>query len=261
MDPLAKEDGFCRSLEPAVMATMGGLALGQLALEPLFPVALGRVQLAPDPLETAFQLQAINELRGGASSNPDPGCAWTGDLNGAWQLHRHPAFAPLIASLLGHARSYLQGLGFDLNQVSLHLQRCWPVVSELEQVVGRHHHPNAHLSAIYYLNGDGSGRQGCLRLYPQRQVNELVPGLAVGHGGPLAGAQGLWNAPWIDLAPQAGLLVLFPSHLDHAVLPNGDPDDTRYSISLDLALSAPAVREGETPPEYLAPHPSQWQEV
>ena len=80
---------------------MGGLALGQLALEPLFPVALGRVQLAPDPLDTAFQLQAINELRGGASSNPDPGCAWTGDLNGAWQLHRHPAFAPLIASLLG----------------------------------------------------------------------------------------------------------------------------------------------------------------
>ena len=166
------------------MTTMGAMASGQLVLEPLFPVALGRVQLAPDPLDTAFQLQAINELRGGASSNPDPGCAWTGDLNGAWQLHRHPAFAPLIASLLGHARSYLQGLGFDLNQVSLHLQRCWPVVSELDQVVGRHHHPNAHLSAVYYLNGDGSGRQGCLRLYPQRQVNELVPGLAVGHGGP-----------------------------------------------------------------------------
>jgi len=83
----------------------------------------------------------------------------------------------------------------------------------------------------------------------------------VGHGGPLAGAQELWNAPWIDLAPQAGLLVLVPSHLDHAVLPNEDPDDTRYSISLDLVLSAPVVGEGETPPEYLAPHPSQWHQV
>jgi hypothetical protein len=73
--------------------------------------------------------------------------------------------------------------------------------------------------------------------------------------------QGLWNAPWIDLAPQAGLLVLFPSHLDHAVLPNGDADDTRYSISLDLVLSAPAVEAGEPAPEYLAPHPSLWQQV
>ena len=238
---------------------------GALAFEPLFPVALGRVQLAPDPLDTALQLQAIAELRGEANSNPDPGCAWTGDLHGVWQLHRHPAFSALVDQLLVHGRTYLQGLGFDLAQVALHLQRCWPVVSGWDQVVGRHHHPNAHLSAVYYLNGDGTGRQGCLRLFPHRQLNELVPGLAVGHGGPLASgdplASGAWNAPWIDVAPQAGLLVLFPSALDHAVLPNADPDDTRFSISLDLVLTAPELAPGEASPEYLAPHPSQWQAV
>lgn len=47
------------------MTTMGALGLGKLAIEPLFPVALGRVQLAPDPLDTAFQLQAIHAFRGG----------------------------------------------------------------------------------------------------------------------------------------------------------------------------------------------------
>jgi hypothetical protein len=170
-------------------------------------------------------------------------------------------FAPLIASLLGDARIYLQGLGFDLSRVALHVQRCWPVVSELDQVVGRHHHPNAHLSAVYYLNGDGSGRYGCLRLFPHRQMNELVPGLAVGHGGPLAGAEGIWNAPWFDLAPRAGLLVLFPASVDHAVLENEDPDDSRFSISLDLVLTAPKAGEGGVPPEYLAPHPGDWQAV
>jgi len=45
------------------------------------------------------------------------------------------------------------------------------------------------------------------------------------------------------------------------VLENQDPDDFRYSISFDLALSA--LRAGEDhpgPPEYLAPHPADWRE-
>lgn len=232
---------------------------GSLQIEPLFPVALGQVQLRPDPLELAEQLQALHGLRGNADGNPEPGCAWTGDINGVWQLHRHPTFAPLIATLSDHALAYLEELGFDRRLLALHLQRSWPVLSEPGQVVGRHHHPNAHLSAIYYFNGDGSGRSGCLRLWPPHQPNELVPGLAVGYGGPLRPTP--WSTPWLDVAPRAGLLVLFPSCLDHAVLSNEDPDDLRCSLSLDFALTAPATPVGQTPAEYLAPHPSQWQPI
>lgn len=232
-------------------------APGELVIQPLFPVALGQVQLQPDPLDLAVQLQALYGLRGEASSNPDPGSAWTGDLNGVWQLQRHPLFAPLITALSAQARLYLQQLGFDLAQVALHIQRCWPVLSEADQVVGRHHHPNAHLSAVYYLSGDGSGDCGCLRFWPQRQLNELVPGMAVGHGGPLGPSS--WTQPWVDVAPRAGLLLLFPSCLDHAVLPNASSDALRASISLDLVLTAAA--EATDPGEYLAPHPSHWQQL
>ena len=175
-----------------------------LQLQPLFPLALGQVQLAPDPLDTALLLREILALRGQASGNPQEGCAWTGDLHGAWRLDRQPAFAPLIGLVLEQARAYLEAVGFDPTRVALHLQRCWPVVSEAGQVVGRHHHPNAHLSGVYYHNGDGSGSSGCLRLFPPSQPNELVPGLAVGHGGPLRAdgdAARRWNAPWIDIAP------------------------------------------------------------
>lgn len=234
-----------------------------LRLQALFPVAVGQVQRQPDPLDLAMQMQAIRQLQEGASSNPDPGCAWTGDLNGVWQLHRHPVFRALQLELLQHAWDYLEELGFDTTRVALHLQRCWPVVSELGQVVGRHHHPNAHLSGVYYLNGDGSGRSGCLRFFPPRQPNELVPGLAVGHDGPIRqeSPEALqWNAPWVDIAPRAGLLLLFPAGLDHAVLENEDADDCRYSISFDLALTAPAAT-ADQPPEYLAPHPSGWDAV
>ncbi len=231
-------------------------SIGALAIQPLFPVALGQVQLALDPLELAIQLQALYGLRGTALSNPDPDCAWTGDLNRVWQLHLHPAFAPLIDTVSGHAQAYLGQLGFDPSRVVLHLQRCWPVLCEPGQVVGRHHHPNAHLSAVVYLSGDGSGDCGCLRFWPDRQVNELVPGLAVGHGGPL-GSSG-WLQPWMDVAPRAGLLLLFPASLDHAVLANEAADVLRVSISLDFVLTARA--DDPDPPEYLAPHPCQWQQ-
>jgi len=236
-------------------------APGALALQPLFPVALAQVQLRPDPLQLAVLLQVLHGLRGEAQSNPDPGCAWTGDLNGVWQLHRHPEVADLAGAVCQHAQAYLRQLGFAEGRTALHLQRCWPVLSEPGQVVGRHHHPNAHLSAVLYLTGDGSGRCGCLRLWPQRQVNELVPGMAVGHGGPLeqvAGGEG-WLQPWVDVAPRAGLLLLFPACLDHAVLPNDAADDLRVSISFDFVLTA--CSDDPQPPEYLAPHPSRWQAV
>ncbi|MFN5118267.1 MAG: TIGR02466 family protein [Cyanobacteriota bacterium] len=236
----------------------------ELLVQPLFPLALGQVQLAPDPLETALQIQAITDLQEGASSNPEPGCAWTGDLQGVWQLHRHPGFTSLLARIVEQAEAYLEALGFDRERVALHIQRSWPVVSELGQVVGRHHHPNAHLSAVYYLNGDGSGSSGCLRFWPPQSVNELVPGLAVGHDGPID-PRHPFNLPWFDLAPRAGLLVLFPSCLHHAVLLNEDEEDLRFSISVDFCLTAPrlsaAGSAAGSAPEYLAPHPSQWQSV
>jgi uncharacterized protein (TIGR02466 family) len=227
----------------------------------LFPLALGSVQLSPDPLQTAVMLQEVLALRGEARGNPDPACAWTGDLHGAWQVHTLPPFQWLRRRLEAAAGSYLEALGFTPERIALHLQRSWPVVSEVGQVVGRHHHPTAHLSAVYYLNGDGSGSHGFLRLYPHRQANELVPGLAVGHGGPIAPGHPL-NASFHDVAPRAGLLVLFPASTEHAVTANLHSDDHRVSVSFDLQITAPVVHPGaDPPPEYLAPHPSQWSPV
>jgi hypothetical protein len=240
--------------------------LGRLELQPLFPLALGQVQLAPDPLETAVLLQEILAIRGEATGNPGEGCAWTGDLHGKGLVHHHPAFVPLLERLAAAAADYVDALGFDRRRVALHLQRAWPVVSEEGQGIGRHHHPNAHLSAVYYLTGDGTGASGCLRVWPPQQANELVPGLAVGHGGPIgaagAGAR-LWNAPWWDVAPRAGLLVLFPASVDHGVGDNGSREERRVSIAMDFCLTTPAPSAGgeEGAAEYLAPHPSTWREV
>lgn len=233
---------------------------GELELQSLFPLALGSAQLRLDPLDLAVMLQEILSLRGEAEGNPDPACAWTGDLHGHGDLHLHPAFTDLCRRVEVQALAYLDRLGFDPQGVCLHLQRCWPVVSEPGQVVGRHHHPTAHLSAVVYLNGDGSGASGCLRLFPPRAINELVPGLAVGHGGPIREGT-RFNAPWAEVAPRAGLVVLFPAAVDHAVGANDD-DDRRFSVSFDFVLSSPPPERGHgASAEYLPPHPSLWRSV
>ena len=221
---------------------------------PLFPTTVATEQLALDPLDLAVKLQALLTLRGEATGNPSEGCAWTGDLNGVWQLHRHPEFEDLAGQVTAAAWCYLERLGFDRSRLALHLQRCWPVISDWDQSIGRHHHPNAHLSAVLYLSGSGSGDDGCLRLHAPSQLNELVPGLAVGHDGPLSPEGWRSQQVW-DLAPVPGLLIFFPSRLEHSVTANTDPEALRCSISFDFVLTAPV---DQPPPEYLAPHPQHW---
>ena len=223
-------------------------------LHALFPTVVATDWIALDPLTLAGQLQTLLNLRGEASSNPDEGCAWTGDLHGLWQMHQHPDFQSLADAVTARVWLYLQHTGFDLDQVALHLQRCWPVLSMAGQVVGRHHHPNAHVSAVVYLNGDGQGREGALCLHAGHQLNELVPGLAVGHAGPIQEDHPHNQHCWM-LNPEPGLLVIFPSRLDHSVGENTDEESLRVSISFDFVLTA---QDSTVPAEYLSPHPHHW---
>ena len=234
---------------------MGFCRWSCLELHALFPTVVATDHLDLDPLELAALLQTVLQCRAEASGNPDPGCAWTGDLNGVWQLHLHPACRLITEQVIQRVWGYLDATGFDLTRLELHLQRCWPVLSDWGQVVGRHHHPNAHLSAVLYLSGDGTGADGCLCLHAPSQCNELVPGLAVGHDAPIAPHHPCNQSRW-TLAPKPGLLVLFPSRLDHSVEENGEVEALRVSMSFDFVLTACASGE---PPEYLAPHPGQWQ--
>ena len=219
----------------------------------LFSVALAAVQLKPDPIDTACLLQQFLAMRGSAEGNSEPGCAWTGDLHGHHQIHRCQDAAWLVEQLDRHVADYLLGLGFKPGSVCVHIQRSWPVISEPGQLIGRHHHPNAHLSAVYYLSGNGSGKCGALRLFNPNPLNELIPGMAVGGQGPLE-ASAARCISHHDVAAHAGLLLLFPARLDHAVLENCS-DNTRFSISFDLVLTAPP---GPSSAEYLPPQPSLW---
>ena len=186
---------------------------------------------------------------------PGPRLARTGDNHGSWRAHRHPAFRWLTGEVERHTRAFCGRLGFDLARIGRQFQRSWAVVSEPGQGVYRHHHPTAHVSCVYYLNGDGTGDTGMLRLFAPHRANELIPGMAVGFQGPID-PENPFNRGWVDIAPRAGLLVIFPSHTDHAVTGN-EGGDLRLSISFDVYVSS-SHRPGESPPEYMAPEPRYW---
>ena len=76
----------------------------------LFPTVVSTAQLLIDPLQQAIVLKALLALRGDAEGNPSDGCAWTGDLHGVWQLHRHPSFSALAQQVALHAKTYLDVL-------------------------------------------------------------------------------------------------------------------------------------------------------
>lgn len=67
---------------------------------------------------------------GDSEVNPSLGCAWIGDLIGVWQLHQHPDFSGLTDLDVEQAWAYLSAVGFDQAKLALHVQRCWPVLSD-----------------------------------------------------------------------------------------------------------------------------------
>ena len=85
-----------------------------MQLHQLFPTAIATVQLALDPLDVAGQLQVLFALRGDATGNPTEGCAWTGDLHGALQLHQHPDFVGLSQQVIVVEEQVVDALLFEM---------------------------------------------------------------------------------------------------------------------------------------------------
>jgi uncharacterized protein (TIGR02466 family) len=100
--------------------------------------------------------------------------AWTGDVHGYDRIHQDPRFSWLTDAVGVHAWRYLELLGYDLDEIELHVQRAWPIISQPGQAAARHSHHNAHLSAVYYLVATPDS--GKLRFANAARQNELSPG-------------------------------------------------------------------------------------
>ena len=116
-------------------------------------------------------------------------------------------------------------MGWDLTNQVVKITSMWSIINKKDSFNERHHHGNSSLSAAYYVNADKDS--GDIVFYDPRHaftfshpenlhVNDL-------------------NAQVKSVTPKSGLLVLFPSYLEHSVKPSKSIED-RIVISFNVSL-------------------------
>ena len=139
----------------------------------------------------------------------------------------------LESNLIFKARTFqVRGLNFalndmnwDLNKQSVSINNLWAIINEKGAWNQKHHHSNSDLSAAYYV----SAHENCgdIVFYDPR------PATVYKH--PIPKSPNNLNATVNSIKPEAGMLVLFPSYLEHSVNPNMS-DKKRIVISFNINL-------------------------
>ncbi len=131
-------------------------------------------------------------------------------------------FLKSINSNIGKA---ISDMGWDTNSQIVKITNMWSIINKRDSFNERHHHGNSALSAAYYVNAnEDSGdivfydpRQAFTFSHPENsQINNL-------------------NAQVKSITPKKGMLVLFPSYLEHSVNPSKSKED-RVVISFNISL-------------------------
>jgi Flp pilus assembly protein TadD len=110
----------------------------------------------------------------------------------------------------------------------------WATVFGSEGHEAQHIHPRSWISGVYYVAAPEAaaapGRQGTL-LVPATARQDAVDGD---------------DWPVLEIAPQPGRMVIFPSYFPHRTVPTGS-DEPRISVAFDV-VPAPAGSEADDTP-------------
>ena len=168
-----------------------------------------------------------------------------------------PAFFWLRRQVEIHALNYARTLGANVAIMGFHFQRAWPVFSRTAEKVAPHTHPNANISAVYYLQVRDPEKSGHLVFLNEHEPNALGPDLS---GNATAGIAGWneFNCLKARYSPTEGRLVLFPASQPHSVEPNKSAD-VRIALSFDIAVTCSKHMDPGRH-EFLSPPPAMWDE-
>jgi len=119
----------------------------------------------------------------------------------------------------------LKDMNWDLEKQEVKITSMWAIINEKGAFNQRHHHGNSDLSAAYYVTAEKNC--GDIVFYDPR------PAPVYRH--PIAKSPNILNASVNSVQPEEGLLVLFPSYLEHSVNPNNS-NNKRIVISFNVSL-------------------------
>ena len=119
----------------------------------------------------------------------------------------------------------INDMGWDLKTQEVNISNMWAIINTKGSLNQKHHHSNSDLSAAYYVSAEKNC--GDIVFYDPR------PATVYKH--PIAKKPNILNATINSINPEPGMLILFPSYLEHSVEPNLS-DHKRIVISFNLSL-------------------------
>ena len=119
----------------------------------------------------------------------------------------------------------LTDMNWDLEKQEVKITNMWAIINETGAFNQKHHHGNSDLSAAYYVSAHDEC--GDIVFYDPRPARV--------YKNPIAKTPNKLNATINSVKPENGLLVLFPSYLEHSVNPNLS-NKKRIVISFNISL-------------------------
>ena len=130
-----------------------------------------------------------------------------------------------ITAIKKNLNEALNDMNWNLVSQSVKISNMWAIVNEQSALNQKHQHSNSDISAAYYV--EAHENCGDIVFYDPR------PARTYKH--PLAKSPNKLNATVNSIKPEPGMLVLFPSYLDHSVNTNLS-NKKRIVISFNLSL-------------------------
>ena len=130
-----------------------------------------------------------------------------------------------INSVSSNINTAFNDMDWDIEKQIIQIKSVWAIINEKGASNERHHHGNSALSAAYYVRAPKDC--GDIVFYDPR------PAPVFSH--PISRKPNILNATVNSITPNEGMLVLFPSYLDHSVKPNLSSNQ-RIVISFNVNL-------------------------
>jgi len=130
-----------------------------------------------------------------------------------------------INSIKSNIKKTIDDMCWDSEKSQTKITSMWAIINKKGASNARHTHPNSYLSAVYYIKAPE--HCGDILFYDPRsaKVNRKPP----------TTKSNKLNAEEVNITPQDGLLVFFPSYLHHAVDENKS-DEERIIISFNVDI-------------------------
>tara|TARA_Y100000590_G_scaffold365608_1_gene424553 strand:+ start:204 stop:809 length:606 start_codon:yes stop_codon:yes gene_type:complete len=124
-----------------------------------------------------------------------------------------------------YIKKAIEGIGWKYNSERTKIEAMWSIINPKGSFNIQHNHPNAYLSAAYYVQFPKNS--GSIKFFdPREQKNIRYPKIKKFTE---------MSAPIVEINPKEGDLLIFPAHLYHAVNENL-AEEERIIVSFNVDI-------------------------